>query len=158
MATRTLHPAFGYVVARNQYVKGDLMFVDATVEKRSHIFYVKGNFTWTDNATDVKVIDCSAGDFIPSDAGPVGVFKGEALSDDSIFFCFDPKINKNTLPDLTPVRIDSQSQFSAGTKLYLCEGKVVVKDKEINAPAQIKLASGTVVSCVGSPAHCLIFP
>jgi hypothetical protein len=158
MLKRTPHAAFSYVITRNIHTKGDTMLVDATARKRSHIFYVKGIFTWVDNTTGAHVLDCSAGDFLPDAVGPVGVFKGEALDEESIFYCVDPKTNKKELPELTPVRIDSQSELPAGTKLFLCEGTVLIKNKEITAPAQIKLASDAVVSCVGSPVYCLIFP
>lgn len=158
MLKRTPHAAFSYVITRNIHSKGDLMLVDATAEKRSHIFYVKGKFVWKDRNTNAEAIECLAGDFLPGTTSPVGVFDGEALEEDSIFFCLDPKTNKKELPELTPVCIDSQSALSAGTKLFLCEGTVVVKDREISAPAQIKLSSDAVVSCVGSPAYGLIFP
>jgi len=158
MLKRTPHAAFSYVITRNRHDKGDFMFVDATAEKRSHIFYVKGRFTWVDNSTGAHVLDCSAGDFLPDAVGPVGIFKGEALEEESTFFCVDPKTNRKELPELTSVCIDTQSALPAGTKLFLCEGTVVVKDREISAPAQIKLSSDVVVSCVGSPAYGLIFP
>ncbi len=158
MLKRTLHAAFSYVIARNSYAQGDFMYVDATAEKRSHIFYAKGKFKWKDNTTGADVIECSAGDFLPDAATPVGVFRGEALEEENIFFCVDPKTNKSDIPDLTSVRIDSQITLPAGTKLFLCEGTVLVKDKQISGPAQIKLASDAVVSCVGSAAYGLIFP
>jgi hypothetical protein len=91
-------------------------------------------------------------------ATPVGVFKGEAIEEENVFYCVDPKINKKQIPELTTIHITSESTLPAGTKLFLCEGTVVVKDRVIRAPAQIKLASDVIVSCVGSPAYCLIFP
>jgi hypothetical protein len=160
MLKRTPHAAFSYVITRNRHDKGDFMFVDATAEKRSHIFYVKGKFIWKDNSTGVEVNNCLAGDFIPGADGLVGVFKGEALDEESIFFCVDPKSNKKELPELTPVRITSQTPYTslAGTKLFLCEGSVLIKDREITAPAQIKLSSDTIIFCVNNPAYGLIFP
>lgn len=160
MLERTMHPTFnGYVVARNICMKDDLMFVDATAEERSQTFYVKGGYSWKDKNTEEHVRDCLPGDFFSNTTTPVGIFVGKALDDQSIFYCFDPKLNNKTaVPELTPLSIDSQITLIAGTKLFLCEGTIKVKDKDISGPARIKFAFDTVVSCVGTPAYGLIFP
>ena len=159
MLTRTMHPAFGYVVARNICIKDDVMFVDATAEERSQTFYVKGRFSWDDKNTGDHVRDCLAGDFFSNATTPIGILAGKALDDKNIFYCFDPRLNnKNIVPELIPLCIDSQITLPAGTKLFLCEGTILVKDKEVSGPARIKFIFDTVVSYVGIPAYGLIFP
>jgi len=159
MLTRTMHPAFGYVVARNTCIKNDSIFVDATQEERSQTFYVKGRYSFKHKDTDDHITTCSAGDFFSNSTTPVGILEGKALDEQNIFYCFDPKLNnKTTVPELIPLCIDSETTLLAGTKLFLCEGTISIKDRDISAPARVKFTFDTVVSCVGNPAYGLIFP
>jgi len=159
MLTRTMHPAFGYVVARNICVKDDLMFVDATEEERSQTFYVKGRYSWDDKNTGAHVRDCLPGDFFSNTTTPIGILAGKALDEENIFYCFDPRLNNKTaVPELTPLCVDSEITLAAGTKLFLCEGTILVKDRDISGPARVKFTFDTIVSCVGTPAYGLIFP
>lgn len=157
MSKRTLHPAFGYVIARNEFAQSETLVVDTTAPVRSHIFYTAGQFTWADAATNAHAIDCNVGLFIPGSESPVGVFKGEAISDGSVFYCVDPKLNRDYLPDVQAVTISGAHAFPAKTKLFLCSGTVVVKGKAITAPAQIKLHSDADVISAGGVAYGLLF-
>ena len=157
MAKRTLHAAFGHIIARNEFVKSETLVVDTTAAVRSHIFYTCGRFVWTNVVTGEIANECNAGLFIPGGAALHGVFKGEALDNGSVFYCLDPKINRDYLPEVHPVVITSSETLSAKTKLFLCSGTVQVKNQTISAPAQIKLESGAEVISVGGTAYGFLF-
>jgi hypothetical protein len=152
-----MHAAFGWVIVRNCYGIGDVTLADTRAAVRSHIFYTKGSFVWTDHESGEHVLDCVAGRFIHSDEGPRRVVKGEATAEESVFFCIDPKINKGRIPEVKPVSISGETTLLAGSKLFLCEGAVNIKGKVIEAPAQIKLTFDTPVVNTSDTAYGLLF-
>ena len=157
MLRRSVHAAFGWAIVRNRYALGDVALVDSTAAVRSHIFYTKGSFVWTDYESGEHVLDCAAGLFIHSDEAPRQVVKGESTAEESVFFCIDPKINKGRIPEVKPVSISTETTFLAGSKLFLCEGAVNIKGKVIEAPAQIKLTFDTPVVNTSDTAYGLLF-
>jgi len=153
-----MHAAFGWVIVRNCYGIGDVTLADTRAAVRSHIFYTKGSFVWTDHESGEHVLDCAVGSFIHSDEAPRQVVKGESTAEESVFFCIDPKINKGLIPKITPVLIEAEMTLPAGTRLFLCEGSVEIKGRTIPGPAQIRLNFDTLVVNTGSTAYGLLFP
>jgi len=149
--------AFGYVLIANYYNKGEEFNVNSSEDSKTFLFFSTSDITGKDRLTGRTLVEYTSG------WTNMGVNKTQEFTntanEDSICWCYDPKLNKEFLPKITPVIIKRNDQLSVAnmTKLFLCEGTVTIQDKEFVGPYQLYIKTGDKVLYANTDVYGLIF-
>lgn len=130
------HACFGFVVLSNHYVKDEVHHVATSADSTLVMMLVKGHVVSKDKETGEFVEE-----FFPGAFGNTyvdGVFE-RITTEDSLVFCFDPRLNKGYVPPIDPVVMQPEDveTYVAGTRFFLCEGTIEVNGTEITGPHQV---------------------
>lgn len=141
MLNQKLHPAFGYVIARNTVEPSAEYQTSINSESSTRLFYVHGYLEFWKN--DELFYTAIEGKVEESAAHPFGIYKTKVSPEGCEFFCLDPKINRGLIP---ATRFDflkpgEKFELIAGTKFYLCKGELKIGDQTITGPKQVFVRS-----------------
>jgi hypothetical protein len=149
MFTQKPYAAFGYVLIKNTYIANEVVEVTVNDASISTFFWTKGGFKSINKATGEPMPDWVAGDFvkpddyIKNDPYIKGTFLQTPIGE-TIVWCYDPKLNRQFEPFLSKFNLSDgiTTSLPQGTKLFLCEGTLVIDGQEINSPTQVYLKNG----------------
>ena len=137
--------AFGYVLIANYYTKGEQFDVVSTQGSKTFLFGTKGDITVTDKLTG-RVIETRRAGWTNNGINENQEYTN-LVNEDAECWCYDPKLNKDFLPKITPITIKRGDQLSIPnlTKLFLCEGTLSIQDREFVGPYQLHIKTGDKV-------------
>lgn len=158
MAKQKLHAAFGHVLMCNTYEDGETFRADIKNDAPWTMYWAKGLFKNKNITTNSTWIDFPAGFIARPGDYTSGVFEHTSMGE-SIVFCFDPMLNHRYTPGIETWEIDADQQITmpVGTKLFLCEGEILVDDKRIQGPMQVSIKTTDKVITGGTKCYGLIF-
>jgi hypothetical protein len=149
--------AFGYVLIANYYDRGEEFNVNTYAESKTFLFCSSGDTVGKDRLTGRVIEEYKAGwsNFGVNKTQEFTNFANEA----SVCWCYDPKLNKDFLPKITPIIIKRGDQLSVPnlTKLFLCEGTLSIQDREFVGPYQLHIKTGDKVLYAVSDCYGLTF-
>lgn len=162
-------PAFGYYVVRNEVSAGEVItddvfvdgLVDITVPFNTCWFYTKGLVHNVNIATgEVSVRPPGFCNAVTKETA--GVWRAEFL-ENSVIFCLPPQGGPPTetpIDWITPfVLLAGQtSLIPQNTKLYICQGSLLIGDKTIPALRQLEFKTGARTVTAVEDCYAFIFP
>jgi hypothetical protein len=152
----TTHPAFGYIILKQQIPANTVLNVDPTVDNIYTVTDVNkfgktaDGFIWLYTSGQTKVTNVYTNEVQIRNPGycnvvtpeKIGTFKKEIV-EDSVIFCMSGDVNSNKLPlpDLEYFYLDEHSEIElkTNTKLFLADGSISVGDKTFVGPKQIRV-------------------
>jgi len=143
MFTQKPYAAFGYVLIENTYTANEVVEVTVSDASAATFFWTKGRFQSVNKSTGQAVPDWVAGTFIKPDQYIKGTFVQTPIGE-TVVWCYDPKLNRQFEPSMSKFDVsDTQTTLlTQGTKLFLCEGTIVIDGKQITAPTQVYVKNG----------------
>lgn len=137
--------AFGYVLIANYYTKGEQFDVISTIDSKTFLFCSSGNTTGTDKLTG-RVIETYTAGWTNSGINTNQEYTN-IVNEDSVCWCYDPKLNKGFIPEITPIiiKMGEVVEIKNMTKLFVCEGVLTIEGKQFTGPMQLHIKSGDKV-------------
>jgi hypothetical protein len=137
------YSAFGHVLIQNTYTANEAVELTINDASISTFFGTKGKFQRVNKATGEPFPDWLAGSFVKPDEYIKETFILTPIGE-TIVWCYDPKLNRNFEPPMYKFDLlDGQTNlFLQGTKLFLCEGALIIDGQTINSPTQVYFKNG----------------
>ncbi len=153
------YAAFGKVLTKNTYQDNEVFFAVIGEDISCTTFWVKGRFKNKNVTTGQVCEDYLPGklfrkaDYIPS------TYEHTAVGETEVF-CYDTKINNNEEINIETFYLNATGEtlLPIGTKLFLCSGKLVVNNVEIDKPTQIRIKSEDTLVTAITDCYGLLFP
>jgi hypothetical protein len=144
MATRKPFAAFGHVLYANYYDTGEQVDIQFSSTSKTVVFVSDGNATARDKTTNQVQQQVDTGWFRTGDY--TDDLHTYTCNVPTVCWCYDPLVNQNYIPLITPVIIKQgdTANFDINTKLFLCTGTLGINDKNYTGPYQLAIRTGAV--------------
>ncbi len=152
------YAAFGHVLIENTYDDNETYTAIIGDDVKCTTFWAKGFFKNKHVSANSDFRDFPTGTFLrPEDCVP-GVFEHTSVGESKVF-CFDQRLNPGKHPDMLPFILTggSETVLPKGTKLFLCDGELAVKGKNISKPTQLSIASEDALITAVTDCYGLLF-
>lgn len=134
--------AFGLVFIRNTHTAGE-RYKNVIENPDCTIFCASGLEKCVNIDTGEVMLDYAQGQFHSPDVNYIkGRFQLDVI-EDTIIYCYDPKLNNGHDQKFRPMDIEGGAQtiLLKGTRLLLCEGTMDIEGRRFTAPARISIES-----------------
>jgi hypothetical protein len=158
MYTQKPYAFFGYVLIKNTYPAGKPIKVVVNADSVATLLWTKGTFTGVRDETGEAIESLTPGAFVTPDQYVYGTFTQTPLGETDVW-CFDPKANRGFTPPLRKFELAAgETQILLqGTKLFLCEGGLVVNGNVVNKPTQIFVKTNDIEVTAATQVYGIIF-
>ena len=171
----TVHPAFGYIIVKQQIPANTVINNDPavdniyTVTDVSKFGQTTDGFIWLYTFGQTKITNIYTGEIQLRNPGycnlvtpeKIGTFKKEIV-EDAVIFCLSGRTNDKKLPLPTlqyfSLTAGSKTELNPNTKLFLADGSITVDDQTFAGPKQIKVGDIAKEIIANTQCYGYIFP